>query len=246
MRFLRTHPIFAGLAVLLALALLAPFAPLGGKAAAAEGDIVLAFEGEVDEGPSEGTELAGILTLTPAANGALSGSLDTGAGDPIPVTGTLGGGNVSVAFDLPGDAVIFGIGTPNDKGGFSGAFVGPAAGDEGEWESQPLVSLTLNFSGTVEDGPNEGVTLAGPLAITINPLDDDKFTGALTVDGIGAIPVVGELNDDGDSIDVTFDTGAIAAGTTIEGEGELTSEGGYAGDFKGPGDDDEGTWTATP
>ncbi|MBC8075453.1 MAG: hypothetical protein H7Y32_05205 [Chloroflexales bacterium] len=246
MRFLRTRPVFAVVAALIALAVAASFAPFGSKASAAPGDIVLAFEGKVSKGPSKGAKLEGILTLTPGANGALSGGLDTGAGDPIPVSGTLGAGNVSVAFDLPGEAIVFGIGTPNTKGGFSGTFVGPATGDQGKWKSEPVVSVTLNFSGTVNEGPNAGVTLAGPLAITVNPLDDDKFTGTLTVAGIGALPVTGELNDNGRTLDITFDTGAIAAGSTIEGEGTRTSAGGYAGDFKGPGAGDEGTWTATP
>ena len=244
MSFATIRRLFAGMLALVLLAGLVLIAPGTRPAAAQTGDIVLAFEGKVRSGPSKNTELAGILTLTPGADGSLTGGLDLGNGTVVPVEGTIGAGNVSVKFTISDTAIVFGIGTPNRQGGFSGPFVGPAAGDQGRWTSAPLTTINLDFSGTVERGANAGVTLAGPLTITANPLDDDKFTGALTVEGIGEFPVTGELNDDNTSIDITFDASVLAPGLTIEGEGEL-EDGAFEGPFKGPAPNDRGSWTAT-
>jgi hypothetical protein len=226
--------------VTLVVALLAALPASAAPRAADSGALTFAFRGRVDAGPAKGTVIAGDLSLTPAADGTVSGALDLPDGTSVPVSGRLAQGNLSVTFDLGGGVYIFGIGQANEDGEFEGPFVGPGEGNRGEWEATPITKASFNFSGTVRRGPSSGTTIAGLLALSID--GDGDFTGTLTV-GDTKIPVKGELDDEGAEIEVRFDLGD---GVMIRGEGDRTEDGGYAGSFKGPQSGDRGDWTATP
>jgi hypothetical protein len=225
----------------LALALLVAAVPAAQPAAAApNSDLLYFFEGRVRKGPSKGTLLAGPLRLTPGEAGSVAGTLTLEDGTAVPVSGRLASGNLNVTFDLGNDVLIFGIGQADEDGVFKGPFIGPAAGDSGKWEASPLKQASFNFSGTVTRGPSTGTTLAGVIDLTIDI--DDEFTGTFTSNGT-AIPVEGELSNEGKKIEITF---LVAEGVRIRGEGKATSEGGFAGPFRGPQSGDQGDWVATP
>ena len=226
------------LAAFVSLALLA--AAFSSTVAAAEGDLTFAFRGRVNVGPAKGTILKGILKLTPAEDGSVSGSLELPDGTAAPVSGRLAQGNLSVSFDLGNGVYIFGIGYAKPNGEFEGPFFGPGEGNRGEWEAEPITIAAFNFSGTVNSGPSSGTTLAGELKLLIE--SDGDFTGMFMTGG-ATIPVKGELENDGAAIEVTFDLGN---GVKRRGEGERTEDGGYAGPFRGPQPGDRGEWTATP
>lgn len=240
----RTLTVFRIGAILLIAALIATFAVATRPAAAQQGSgsapLLFNFEGSVTEGPSKGTELNGELSLTPAADGTVSGALTIGD-TAIPVTGRLAGTNISVTFDLGGGTYIFGIGRIFSDGIARGPFVGPASGDQGRWRAEPITVAAFDFSGTVNQGPSAGTTLAGLLTLKIA---DGHFTGDLDINGT-KIPVAGRLTPahDGTRINITFDLGN---GVTIRGTGLSQADGSFAGPFRGPAAGDRGTWTATP
>jgi hypothetical protein len=238
---MRTMRTFARLGAALLVAALIAIAGYAQPAAAAD-PLVYAFSGTVTNGPSKGTKLDGELSLTPGANGGVSGTLTTAAG-AIPVSGTLSGKRISVAFDLGGGVFVFGIGKANSRGEFVGPFTGPTDDDRGTWYALPVSTLVLNFRGEVESGPSDGTVLAGPL--TLKVATNNTFTGALALGAGTSVPVSGRLIADGGStrIRVTFDLGD---GVTILGTGTAAADGSFAGPFTGPAKGDRGSWTATP
>jgi hypothetical protein len=225
----------------LVVALLLAFTAVARPAAAQETTLLFAFSGTVRNGPSSSTIISGDLSLTPNADGTLTGALDVGD-TSIPVTGRLAGANITVTFDLGGGVFVFGIGRADEFGNFRGPFVGPASGDFGHWVARPITLASYDFSGTVERGPSTGTTLAGDLDLRIIA---NRFTGTLTVDESTVIPVEGRISSHEGlfRIKITFDLGG---GVTIVGTGRTNADGVFAGDFTGPQADDRGKWTATP
>lgn len=232
-----------GVAVILALFALAAIVvarPVAAQAQA-EPQLLFAFQGQVNNGPSAGTVLSGDLGLNAASDGTLSGALTIGD-TAIPVTGRLAGTNISVTFDLGGGVYIFGIGRLGPSGNFRGPFVGPQSGDLGNWVAKPVTVAAFDFEGTVNQGPSQGTELAGVLTLRII---GSHFTGGLALDANTTIPVRGRLitSDDETRINVTFDLGN---GVRIRGTGVAAADGSFSGPFRGPAAGDRGTWVATP
>lgn len=117
--------------------------------------VTLPFELSVRQGPSAGLTQQGILALAIAGDGAINRGVfvpvvDGQAGDAINVTGQTTGRAVNLLFQLPAGAV-YGVGVAQDDlrtaaglfdvntGTLSrpfsmgGPFVGPQAGDSGDW-----------------------------------------------------------------------------------------------------------------
>ncbi|NJM06701.1 hypothetical protein HC891_11725 [Candidatus Gracilibacteria bacterium] len=229
-----------GFALIVA-AMLLSFTAVARPVGAQDTALLFAFQGTVRNGPSSSTIISGDLSLTPNADGTLTGALDVGDAS-IPVTGRLAGANITVTFDLGGGVFVFGIGRADARGNFRGPFVGPASGDFGQWVARPITLASYGFSGTVERGPSTGTTLAGDLDLRIIT---NRFTGTLTIDENTVIPVEGRISSHEGQfrIKITFDLGD---GVTIVGTGRTDAAGVFTGDFRGPQADDRGKWTATP
>jgi hypothetical protein len=251
----RLRPIVLLASAVLTLALLVVgvrTAPVSAQSAALE----FAFEGRVTKGPSAGTTLAGNLALTPAEDGTVAGALTLADGTAVPVTGRLAGTNLTVTFDLGNGAFIFGIGRATESGAFKGPFLGPQDGDQGRWvakpagaenpEPDPATEVKFNFSGTVDEGPNQGATLAGELALTLKSQGRggvQPFEGTLTVPDAEPFAVSGLITNDGKSLRIFFRDTPLGL---IIGHGEATEDGGFAGGFRAVPSNDKGSWTATP
>jgi hypothetical protein len=230
-----------GTALIAAVLLLTVASATARPVAAQTSGLVLAFTGTVDRGPSKGTTLAGDLNIAVGPDGRFDGGLVTDTGE-IPVEGRLVAGNLSITFILGQASFIFGIGQVQDNGSVRGSFIGPQAGDGGRWVADPITNLSLDFRGTVERGPSKGTTLAGPLFLKIA---GGRFTGLLKIADGTSVPVTGRLSTDDKQtrIAITF---ALGQDVTIVGNGTQTTDGGFAGRFRGPATGDRGSWKATP
>ncbi len=103
------------------------------------------FEATVREGRSTGTTYVGRLTLEADEEGGLTGLLAPSDGSAnIRVVGQADGHAINLAFDLGTDGAggrqqyLFAVGTlwnsfGQCSGAMGGPFVGPLAGDSGEW-----------------------------------------------------------------------------------------------------------------
>ena len=122
-------------------------APPAGGAAAAQGSgeagpihCLIEFEATVRQGPSKGAIFKGIFDFKLDATGALSGTLMQQDQSAVPAAGQVTGRAVNLAFTAGKDKFVFGVGTAvsavtNDTCGtaLGGPFVGPEAGDAGDW-----------------------------------------------------------------------------------------------------------------
>jgi hypothetical protein len=107
----------------------------------------------------------------------------------------------------------------------------------------PSPEASYTFSGVVNEGTNQGLTLNGTLNVTLGEADDEEsrsVTGEL-VSEAGTYPVTGTVSSDG-SINLTFDLGDQG---NIVGQGTIAADGNISGTFTGPAADDQGTWSAT-
>lgn len=108
----------------------------------------------------------------------------------------------------------------------------PAAAD--------VIKCTVNFEATVHQGPNVGLSLAGPLALEVD--STGNLTGVLTTNGGTYIQATGQAV--GHSINLVFDLGDDKH---IFGVGSLENniqecKGAIGGPFTGPEPGDSGDW----
>lgn len=103
------------------------------------------FEATVRQGPSSGVALLGVLDFKVDGAGVLYGKLMQKDGGELLVAGQVEGRAVHLVFDLGDEQNVFGVGTAkaqitNDTCGLAlgGPFVGPAAGDSGDWLAKRL------------------------------------------------------------------------------------------------------------
>ncbi|NJN18487.1 MAG: hypothetical protein HC822_20645 [Oscillochloris sp.] len=98
-------------------------------------EVTYNFSGTVERGPSTGTTLAGPLFLRIIDN-RFTGALTIGDTE-IPVRGRVinenGATSINIFFNLGNDVQIFGQGTADADGNFSGSFRGPDQHDRGTW-----------------------------------------------------------------------------------------------------------------
>jgi hypothetical protein len=232
---------------------------------APEQEVVFDFSGTVEEGPSKGTTLAGRLTLElkPVGGGhfVFMGAL-TGTNLNVPAKGVLTrGGRIYIFFevDKTNNLLIIGTGKREAGGGFSGPFVGPAAGDRGRWTATPVSGPTpmptptpqkfaYNFSGLVEDGPAQGTKIEGRLNLEVRLKEGyGRLAGKLVLADGSEISVKGALVSK--KIFVIFDLGK---GKRIVGEGDIQADQSIQGPFilvqqeNGHTSLSKGSWTATP
>ena len=96
------------------------------------------FVGTVRLGPDKGMVWKGVLRLTVATNGAVSGTLERPGGSTVKVTGTVIGQSISLVFDLGGGKYVFGTGGLNrdlrqKPSAMGGTLAGPNEGNIGDW-----------------------------------------------------------------------------------------------------------------
>lgn len=234
---------------------------------APEQQVVFDFSGQVEEGPSKDTTLAGKLTLDlkPVGGGnfVFMGAL-TGANNlNVPAKGVLTrGGRIFIFFevDKANNLLIVGTGKREAGGVFKGPFVGPAAGDRGRWAATPVSGptpmptpqpqkLSYNFSGLVEDGPAKGTKLEGRLNLEVRLKEGyGRLEGKLVLADNSEIPVKGALAGD-KKVFVIFELGQ---GGRIVGEGDIQADKSIQGPFILVQRENErtslsrGSWIATP
>jgi hypothetical protein len=128
------------------------------------------FDGVVDQGPDQGLELRGALTLRPAGSGGLSrGRLAEDDGPVVPVTGRVVGGRIVLRFDLGGGRTVRASGTFRPSSVVGGGFVlggdgdlsGPAAGAGAKAAGAGRVSAAaVDNGGSWAVGPGARVSIA--------------------------------------------------------------------------------------
>lgn len=96
------------------------------------------FEATVHQGPSAGLTLTGTLSMVVKADGGLDGQLTLADGSRIATVGQANGRAINLMLTTPDGQSIFGVGTAaqpiSQCGGLlGGPFVGPQAGDSGDW-----------------------------------------------------------------------------------------------------------------
>ncbi|MEZ4505133.1 MAG: twin-arginine translocation signal domain-containing protein [Thermomicrobiales bacterium] len=126
-----------------------PTAIIMPSAIMSDGRCGLPFELAVRQGPSEGTEVRGMLVFSLDDDGTVTGALLGKEGEVATVTGQAVGQAVALRFDLGGEDVVFGSGSSlgefamcniTDMGGSA---VGPKAGDLGDWRQGRVNLLEL-------------------------------------------------------------------------------------------------------
>ncbi len=95
------------------------------------------FVGTVRLGPDKGMSWKGILKLSVASSGAVSGVLERSGAASVKVSGTAMGQSITLVFDL-GGKYVFGTGGLNrdirqNPTALGGTLSGPAEGDIGDW-----------------------------------------------------------------------------------------------------------------
>jgi hypothetical protein len=106
---------------------------------------LIEFEATVRQGPSTGVALIGTFDFEVDEEGVLYGKLLQASGGEILAAGQVIGRAIHLVFDLGEDQTVFGVGTAktritNETCGLAlgGPFVGPAAGDAGDWLAKQL------------------------------------------------------------------------------------------------------------
>lgn len=208
-----------------------------------------AFTGLITKGAGKDTSLTGGLTIAIGEKGYFHGNFHLPDGTQISVSGRVkSDGSLKITFyNAKGHPIIKGQGTPNKDGEYTGPFQVYSGKDQvasGIWSALPVANpsnvLALAFVGKVVEGPDTGVTLAGPIV-----LDKSTLKGTLSLATGAVIPVSAQVN--GDDIKVVFNLGN---GVQIIGTGELTEnpanglDKGFKGPFSGPASGDEGKWVA--
>ncbi len=234
---------------------------------APEQQVVFDFSGQVEEGPSKDTILAGKLTLDlkPVGGGnfVFMGALTAANNLNVPARGVLTrGGRIFIFFevDKANNLLIIGTGKREADGVFKGLFVGPAAGDRGRWTATPVSGptpmptpqpqkLSYNFSGLVEDGPAKGIKLEGRLNLEVRLKEGyGRLEGKLVLADNSEIPVKGALAGD-KKVFVIFELGQDGR---IVGEGDIQTDKSIQGPFILVQRQNErtslsrGSWIATP
>lgn len=128
--------------------------------------VVLPFQLTVRQGPSAGLRLEGLIGLVTAPEGAIDRGLfvwgqNRQVGTPAPVVGQANGRAVNLLLQLP-QGPVYGVGTSSEtliqavdvfdpetwtlRRPFllGGPFVGPLAGDSGDWEATPPKEATID------------------------------------------------------------------------------------------------------
>ncbi|MBF2055161.1 MAG: hypothetical protein IGS03_17055 [Candidatus Sericytochromatia bacterium] len=99
----------------------------------------MGFEATVRSGPSQGTQLTGLLTFKTLANGQLENAkLISATGETIAVDGQIVNGRASLNFRLADGGVVAGTGEFENRqnlcaGTLTGPLTGPQPGDSGDW-----------------------------------------------------------------------------------------------------------------
>ena len=117
--------------------------PAGGVTSAGElpaGVCAIPFEATVRQGASAGQEYSGLLIVKVEDDGSLAGDLIPHGAAPISVVGQATGRAVNLMFTVADGQYVFGVGTAEQPlvgaecgGTMGGPFVGPQAGDAGDW-----------------------------------------------------------------------------------------------------------------
>jgi hypothetical protein len=98
------------------------------------------FQLTVTGGPDRGLTMAGHLNMAVASDGTITGVLLEHGGLHVSVSGSVGGGQISLAFDLGNGGVVTGTGSVDNpftcKGTIGGTLTGPNAGDTGTWSGR--------------------------------------------------------------------------------------------------------------
>ena len=153
--------------------------------------LLVPFEIAVRQGPNAGLLLEGGLALTIAPSGAIDeGSFTLDDGSVIAVVGQTTGRALNLIFDLRERGLAYGVGTAvfdprQATGPMGGPFVGPAAGDLGDWATTTGEFLVDQPSGknylseatkhTIKSG-----TLGQPLTVLVGQANTPG-----NVDGVG-------------------------------------------------------------
>lgn len=120
-----------------------------------EGFCSMGFEATVRNGPSKGTQLAGLLKFKTLENGQLADAkLFPAKGEPIAVDGQIVDGRAALNFHLAGGGVVAGTGDFQDKkdlcsGTLKGPLTGPQPGDSGDWLGDADGSAPINNTGNM-------------------------------------------------------------------------------------------------
>lgn len=98
------------------------------------------FKAQVHQGASNGLALKGMFDFKLNASGVLTGTLTQADQSEVKVSGQVHGQAINLAFTVGNSTYVFGVGTAlkpidNETCGdtLGGPFVGPKAGDAGDW-----------------------------------------------------------------------------------------------------------------
>jgi hypothetical protein len=98
------------------------------------------FQATVTGGPDAGFTMAGHLNMVIASDGTITGVLLENGGVHVPVSGSVGSGQISLAFHRGNGGVLTGTGSVDNpftcKGTIGGTLTGPNAGDAGTWSGR--------------------------------------------------------------------------------------------------------------
>jgi hypothetical protein len=101
----------------------------------------MGLDATIYQGPSTGLTMIGDLQFDVESDGSLSGRFILDDGGEVPLAGQVNGRAINLILTVAEGKYIYGVGTAlndiiSDECGtaMGGPFVGPEAGDSGEWE----------------------------------------------------------------------------------------------------------------